>query len=122
MQTIKSFVFDEVDAMPAGVFESVVSLLDHNKHVDGVDYRQAIFIFLTNTGGKQILHALMDEMQSGTYRERTKLEDFKFIAESAAFNIGGSIISWFYRVFSTTSNVFNFFATKIIHFDHKTIK
>lgn len=75
--------------MPAGLFESIATLLDHNKHVDGVDYRQAIFIFLTNAGGKQILHALMDKMENGTYRDSTKLEDFEFIAEWAAYNIGG---------------------------------
>jgi torsin-1 len=45
------FIFDEVDDIPAGVLDSISSFFDHRSNVDGVDFRQSIFIFLTNTGG-----------------------------------------------------------------------
>lgn len=86
------FVFDEVEKMPAGVFESIASLLDHHTHVGGVDYRKAIFIFLTNAGGEKIAAALHDIMENhGVYREKTKLKDFDFIAEVAAYNLDGGL-------------------------------
>lgn len=85
------FVFDEVEKMPPGVFESITSLLDHHSHVGGVDFRKAIFIFLTNAGGEKIANALHDIMDGGTYREKTKLQDFEFIAEVAAYNVGGGL-------------------------------
>lgn len=50
------FIFDETDKMPEGIFESVTSLLDHHKQLNGIDYRQSIFIFLTNTGGKCLIN------------------------------------------------------------------
>ena len=33
------FVFDEVDKMPAGILDGIRSFLDHNRHVDNIDYR-----------------------------------------------------------------------------------
>lgn len=75
--------------MPAGVFESITTLLDHHSHVRGVDFRQAIFIFLTNAGGKQIAMKLHDVMEAGTYRDATTIKHFEFIVEHAAFNDGG---------------------------------
>lgn len=75
--------------MPAGVFESITTLLDHHSHVGGVDFRQAIFIFLTNAGGMQIANMLHDIKESGIYRDATTIKDFEFIAEIAAFNDGG---------------------------------
>lgn len=85
------FVFDEVEKMPAGVFESITTLLDHHSHVGGVDFRKAIFIFLTNAGGEKIANALEDIMENGTYRENTKLRDFEFIGETAAYNVDGGL-------------------------------
>lgn len=86
------FVFDEVEKMPAGVFESIASLLDYHSHVGGVDFRKAIFIFLTNAGGEKIAAKLHDMMENdGIYREKTKLNDFDFIAEVAAYNLDGGL-------------------------------
>lgn len=87
------FIFDEVDKMPPGVFESIASLLDHHSHVDGIDFRQSIFIFLTNTGGVEIVNALQHMMEDGKYREQTTMSDFERIAEAAAFNINGGLKS-----------------------------
>lgn len=85
------FVFDEVEKMPAGVFESITSILDYHSHVEQSDFRQAIFIFLTNAGGKQIANKLEDIMANGRYREQTKIQDFEYIAEMAAYNVDGGL-------------------------------
>lgn len=85
------FVFDEVEKMPPGVFESIASILDYHSHVEGSDFRQAIFIFLTNAGGDEIANALDGIMNRGTYREQTTIQDFEYIAEVAAYNVKGGL-------------------------------
>lgn len=87
------FIFDEVDKMPAGVFESIATVLDHHRNVGGVDFRQAIFIFLSNAGGVEIGKALQTMMDNGRYREQTTMKDFEQIAETAAFNLNGGLKS-----------------------------
>ena len=80
------FIFDEVDKMPPGVLDIVKPFLDyyevtgsscrffmscrsHFQHIDGVDYRQNIFIFLSNTGGKEITKTALDSWNAGKERE-----------------------------------------------------
>lgn len=77
--------------MPAGVFESIASLLDHHTHVGHVDFRKAIFIFLSNAGGAEISKALEDQMSGGKYREQTGIHDFERILEAAAYNVEGGL-------------------------------
>ena len=48
------FIIDEVDKMPPGVLDGVGPFMDHHENVDGVDFRRAVFILLSNTGGKEI--------------------------------------------------------------------
>lgn len=85
------FVFDEVDKMPDGVFESITSLLDHHSHVNGVNFRQSIFIFLSNAGGTELSDALQDMMEHGKYREQTTIYNFEKIAEAGAYNVKGGL-------------------------------
>lgn len=40
------FIFDEMDKMHAGLIDSIKPFLDYYELLDGVSYRQAIFIFL----------------------------------------------------------------------------
>lgn len=40
------FIFDEMDKMQAGLIDSIKPYLDYYENLDGVSYRQAIFIFL----------------------------------------------------------------------------
>lgn len=83
------FIFDEVDKIPAGVFESLTSLLDHHHNVDGVNFRHATFIFLSNAGGTEISEKLLKLTESGILREETELYHFEKISEVAAYNIVG---------------------------------
>lgn len=85
------FIFDDVQDMASGIFESIASVLDYHSHVGGSDFRQAIFIFLTHAGGDEIANALEQIMAKGTYREQTKLEQFEYIAEVAAYNVKGGL-------------------------------
>ena len=46
------FIFDEMDKMPTGLIDVLKPFLDHYPPDEGkIDYRQSIFIFLSNTGG-----------------------------------------------------------------------
>ncbi|KAH3841127.1 hypothetical protein DPMN_114585 [Dreissena polymorpha] len=40
------FIIDEIDQMSAVVMDTIKPFLDYHDNVDGVDYRQAVFIFL----------------------------------------------------------------------------
>lgn len=40
------FVFDEIDKMPAKVIDVLKPFIDHYEHLEGVDFRKSIFIFL----------------------------------------------------------------------------
>ncbi len=40
------FIFDEVEDFPEGLLDIIKPYLDYNQHVDGVDYRKAIFLML----------------------------------------------------------------------------
>uniref|UniRef100_UPI00398E8765 torsin-1A-like n=1 Tax=Pristiophorus japonicus TaxID=55135 RepID=UPI00398E8765 len=41
------FIFDEMDKMHPDVIDSIIPFLGNYKHLDGVSYRKAIFIFLS---------------------------------------------------------------------------
>ena len=71
--------------MPSGVLDAVKPFLDHYEAIDGVDYRwcsvqrnvneivtlyrKNIFIFLSNTGGKEITDAALSTWREGKPRE-----------------------------------------------------
>lgn len=107
------FVFDEVDKMPPGVLDGIRAYLDHFDNVDGfvlltselkkitvlinlsgflfrVDYRRSIFIFLSNTGGKEIVKKVHDVWQGGRVkREQLGVRDFEDLVELGAYNEEG---------------------------------
>ncbi|KAH8385253.1 hypothetical protein KR200_006959, partial [Drosophila serrata] len=85
------FIFDEVDKMPSGVFDTLASLADYNVFTDGTDNTKAIFIFLSNTAGKHIADHLGNLMKSGVLREETRLGDFEKLLKNAAYNLEGGL-------------------------------
>ncbi|XP_063702323.1 torsin-like protein [Culicoides brevitarsis] len=86
------FIFDEVDTMPSGVFDAITALLDHHTHVDNVNYREAVFIFLLNAGGVEIADKLYESYKSKKMtREDMKLYHFESILESSAYNLQGGL-------------------------------
>lgn len=95
-QTVKNcpyslFIFDEIEKMPGGVFDSIVSLLDHHSALKGYNFSKAIFIFLSNSAGVEIAKKLKTLMDAGHYRDETKLTDFERIAELGAYNVIGGL-------------------------------
>lgn len=85
------FIFDEVDKMPSGIFDSITSFLDHHPHINGIDFRKATFIFLSNSGGLQISDTLLSKIKSGLSREETKLSHFESVTELSAYNTDGGL-------------------------------
>lgn len=83
------FIFDEVDKMPAGVFESLASLVDYNSLPNKLDGSKAIFIFLSNLAGVQISDQLAKMLKNGELRENIKLSSFEQILQKASYNLDG---------------------------------
>ncbi|XP_070491567.1 torsin-like protein [Chironomus tepperi] len=86
------FVFDEVDKMPPGVFDSITALLDHHSLIKGKDFKKSIFLFLTNHGGEEmtfVLHQLT--AKKGLYRHETKLHHFEEIMKVGVYNKEGGL-------------------------------
>ncbi|EDW78479.1 uncharacterized protein Dwil_GK16456 [Drosophila willistoni] len=85
------FIFDEVDKMPSGIFETLASLVDYNAFNDGTDHKKAIFIFLSNTAGVHVSDHLGTLMKGGKLREETLLSDFEPLLQKAAYNVEGGL-------------------------------
>ena len=39
-------IFEEADKLPEGLLDVIVPYIDHHQHVNGVDYRDAMFILI----------------------------------------------------------------------------
>jgi hypothetical protein len=63
------FIFDEIDKMPAGMIDGIKPFIDHHSSVEGVDFRRAIFLFLSNTGGRDITREAVRVWEAGRERE-----------------------------------------------------
>lgn len=86
------FVFDEVDKMPGGIFDSITAILDHHTLVKGKDFRKAIFIFLTNFGGAEITKVLYQlTNKNSLFRHETKLHHFEDISKIGIYNREGGL-------------------------------
>nr|CAB3255278.1 torsin-1A-like [Phallusia mammillata] len=80
------FVFDEMDHMPSGLIDAVKPYLGNEAAIRGVDYRKSIFIFLSNTGGQEIVAKCKSEWERGMKREGLRLSDMQDILEKSAYN------------------------------------
>ncbi|XP_063288464.1 torsin-1A-like [Pelobates fuscus] len=80
------FIFDEVDKMQSELIDAIKPYLDFHEHIDRVDYRKAIFIFLSNTGGEVLLGLALDFWKAGKQREDIKMSDVEHRLSLVAFN------------------------------------
>ncbi|XP_055791089.1 torsin-1B-like [Salvelinus fontinalis] len=80
------FIFDEMDKMHPGLIDCIKPYLDYYENLDGVSYRQAIFIFLSNAGGEQINKVALDFWKAGQDREEMKLHDLEPALSLSVFN------------------------------------
>ncbi|XP_062567718.1 torsin-1A-like [Saccostrea cucullata] len=77
------FIFDEIDKMPPGLIDTLTPYLDFNEHLSGTDYRKAIFLFLSNTAGKEIFHYTLEHQFS---RERIGLNEMEQLISKVTVN------------------------------------
>ncbi|KAK3524596.1 hypothetical protein QTP70_029917 [Hemibagrus guttatus] len=80
------FIFDEMDKMHPGLIDSIKPYLDYYENLDGVSYRKAIFIFLSNAGGKEIVQVALDFWKAGRDREEIELKDLESALSLSVFN------------------------------------
>nr|XP_048288102.1 prosalusin isoform X3 [Myodes glareolus] len=71
------FLFDEVDKLPPGLIEVLQPFLGPSWVVYGTNYRKAIFIFISNTGGEQINQVALEAWRSRRDREEISLQDLE---------------------------------------------
>ncbi|PNF32483.1 Torsin-1B [Cryptotermes secundus] len=95
------FLFDEVDKTPEGVLDGVKPFLDYHEHIDGIDFRKATFIFVSNTGSQIIAEKLLEFWEKGGKRENLQLSDFEDLLRKGLFNEKGG----FYKSDTIESNL-----------------
>ncbi|XP_061764053.1 torsin-1A-like [Nerophis ophidion] len=80
------FIFDEMDQMHRGLIDSIEPYLDHYHKLDGISYRKAIFIFLSNVGGSSLTQTALKFRNAGRKWAEIKLKDVEKSLLESAFN------------------------------------
>ena len=84
------FIFDEMHKMPKGLIDVLKPYLDYHPPDEGkIDYRQSIFIFLSNTGGHLINNAVLKHWKDGKKREDIKIKEMDKVINLGEFNNKG---------------------------------
>ncbi|XP_046369887.2 torsin-1A-like [Haliotis rufescens] len=73
------FIFDEMNKMPPGIIDTIRPYLESYNKLRGVNYRRAIYIFLSNTAGNGIAEYAYQHWWKGYPREDIKLADVREI-------------------------------------------
>ncbi|XP_052076353.1 torsin-1A-like [Mytilus californianus] len=84
------FIFDEVDKLSPDLINILKPYLDHHEHIDNIDYRKAIFIFLSNTAGQLLTKQMIDFWHDGKKRDEIDLKDLENVLATSASNYEGS--------------------------------
>lgn len=71
--------------MLPGILDDIKPLVDYRDLVDGVDYRQCIFIFISHIGSSQIETEYRKLIESGKRREEIVFRDFEKIFAQRIF-------------------------------------
>ncbi|XP_062268922.1 torsin family 1 isoform X2 [Platichthys flesus] len=100
------FVFDEMDKMHPGLIDGIKPFLDYYENLDGVSYRKAIFIFLSNAGSDKIVETALDFWNSAKNRDEIQLKDLESLLSRSVFN---DQQSGFYRTSLIDKNLVDFF-------------
>ncbi|XP_058619796.1 torsin-1A-like [Onychostoma macrolepis] len=82
------FIFDEMDKMHPQLIDAIKPFLDYNARVDGVSFREAIFLFLSNAGGNVIAEVALDFWRRGKIREELRMnsKELEFKISQNIFN------------------------------------
>ena len=65
--------------------------MDYHESVKGVDFRQSIFIFLSNTGGSKINEIALQAWTEGRQRESIEYKELEKLVKIGAFNEHGGL-------------------------------
>ncbi|XP_043555501.1 torsin-3A isoform X1 [Chiloscyllium plagiosum] len=99
------FIFDEAEKLHPGLIDAIKPYIDHYDHVDGVDFRKSMFIFLSNIGGNSINRVTLGFWRAGQNREDITMEDLEHqIQRETAISKGGFAHSGL-----VTENLIDFF-------------
>ncbi|XP_045507068.1 torsin-like protein [Colias croceus] len=82
-------VFDEIHEMCPSVLDAIKPMLDHHQTVDGIDFRDSVFIFISNIGGKEIASNLLELYSQGVNRNEVDFHHFEPIIRRTAYSTGG---------------------------------
>ena len=85
------FIFDEIDKMPETLIDAIKPFIDYHENVKGVDFRQSIFIFLSNTGGSEINEIALQAWIEGRQRESMEYKELEKLVKMGAFNEFGGL-------------------------------
>ncbi|XP_026209921.1 torsin-1A-like [Anabas testudineus] len=110
------FIFDEMDKMHPDLIDSIRPYLEYYDKLDGVSYRKAIFIFLSNSGGENITRTALNFWKDGRKREEIELKDLETMLTLIVFNDnqGG-----FFRASLIDKNLVDFFVPFLpLEFSH----
>ncbi|XP_036360929.1 torsin-1A-like [Octopus sinensis] len=84
------FIFDEFHLMPPKVIDILQVYLDFHAEVDGIDFRKAVFIFISNLASENIRNFTISQYKKGIDRHDIKLRDLEFsIAHASLTQKGG---------------------------------
>ncbi|UJR09216.1 hypothetical protein I4U23_013464 [Adineta vaga] len=88
-----TFVFDEVDKMPVQLLETILYYIDFHTptYAQPIDFRKTIFIFLSNTGGKDINIIAQNNHFSSIERRDYNITEFQRALANAAFSEAGGL-------------------------------
>eukprot|EP00116_Pleurobrachia_bachei_P013734 sb/3473996/ len=79
-------VVDEVEKLPVGTLDGIGAYLDINVQVDGVDFRNTIFIFLSNTAGNQIRDYVNAQLETGRSRSSLTILEMETLIQNTLYN------------------------------------
>ncbi|KAL3280135.1 hypothetical protein HHI36_017638 [Cryptolaemus montrouzieri] len=80
------FIFDEVNHMPAGVLDAIKPFIDYYDYINRINFREVIFIFLSNTGAQIVNEHTYTLWRKGIKKDEMKLSDFEKLISQGAFN------------------------------------
>lgn len=96
MKTLKSvvskcpertlFLFDEIDKFPNGVVNLLKPIFDTYNQIDGIDFRNSIFILIGNIGQNEISNFVYDYFKRGVDRNDLPHYEIEKILKSVIYH------------------------------------
>uniref|UniRef100_A0A914X0E7 AAA+ ATPase domain-containing protein n=1 Tax=Plectus sambesii TaxID=2011161 RepID=A0A914X0E7_9BILA len=84
------FIIDELDMMDGRVLEAIKPFIDYHQHIDGVNFRRSIFIFLSNMASYEITNKTFEHFRLGKPRDTISLSEMNEIIKQTSYaNEGG---------------------------------